>query len=39
MSSEEIFGQIQLNIIALTELTRLFLPPMLVDISTASART
>ena len=29
MSNEEIFGQIQLNIIALTELTRLFLPPML----------
>jgi short-subunit dehydrogenase len=29
MSDEEIFGQIQLNIIALTELTRLFLPPML----------
>jgi len=30
MSNEEIFGQIQLNIVALTELTRLFLPPMLV---------
>lgn len=29
MSNDEIFGQIQLNIIALTELTRLFLPPML----------
>jgi hypothetical protein len=29
MSNEEILGQIQLNIIALTELTRLFLPPML----------
>jgi len=29
MSNEEIFGQIQLNITALTELTRLFLPPML----------
>jgi short-subunit dehydrogenase len=29
MSKEEISGQIQLNIIALTELTRLFLPPML----------
>ena len=29
MSNEEIFGQIQLNISALTELTRLFLPPML----------
>jgi short-subunit dehydrogenase len=29
MSNEEIFGQIQLNIIALTELTRLFLSPML----------
>ena len=29
MSNEEISGQIQLNIIALTELTRLFLPPML----------
>lgn len=29
MSNEEIFGQIQLNIIALTELARLFLPPML----------
>jgi uncharacterized protein len=28
MSNGEIFGQIQLNIIALTELTRLFLPPM-----------
>jgi len=29
MSQEEIFGQIQLNIIVLTELTRLFLPPMM----------
>jgi short-subunit dehydrogenase len=29
MSNEEIFGQIQLNVTALTELTRLFLPPML----------
>ena len=29
MPNEEIFGQIQLNITALTELTRLFLPPML----------
>ena len=29
MSNEEIFGQIQLNITALTELTRLFLPTML----------
>ena len=29
MSNDEIFGQIQLNIIALTELTRLFLPIML----------
>ena len=29
MSSDEIFGQIQLNITALTELTRLFLPAML----------
>ena len=29
MSNEEISGQIRLNIIALTELTRLFLPPML----------
>lgn len=29
MSSEEILGQIHLNIIGLTELTRLFLPPML----------
>jgi len=29
MSNEEILGQIQLNVIALTELTRLFLPPML----------
>jgi short-subunit dehydrogenase len=29
MSNEEIFGQIQLNITALTELTRLFLPAML----------
>jgi len=29
MANEEIFGQIQLNITALTELTRLFLPPML----------
>ena len=29
MSNEEIFGQIQLNITALTEITRLFLPPML----------
>jgi len=29
MSNEEIFGQIQLNITAMTELTRLFLPPML----------
>jgi uncharacterized protein len=29
MSTDEIFGQIQLNIVALTELTRLFLPPML----------
>jgi len=29
MSNEEIFGQIQLNIVALTELTRLFLPAML----------
>jgi hypothetical protein len=29
MSNEEIFGQIQLNIISLTELTRLFLPAML----------
>jgi short-subunit dehydrogenase len=29
MSNEEIFGQIQLNIIALTELTHLFLPAML----------
>jgi uncharacterized protein len=29
MSEEEIFGQIQLNIIALTELTRLFLPRMI----------
>jgi short-subunit dehydrogenase len=29
MSNDEIFGQIQLNIIALTELTRLFLPAML----------
>jgi short-subunit dehydrogenase len=29
MSNEEIFGQIQLNVSALTELTRLFLPPML----------
>jgi short-subunit dehydrogenase len=29
MSNEEIFGQIQLNILALTELARLFLPPML----------
>lgn len=29
MSNEEIFGQIQLNIIVLTELTRLFLPAML----------
>ncbi len=30
MSNQEIFGQIQLNIVALTELVRLFLPPMLV---------
>jgi uncharacterized protein len=29
MSNEEIFGQIQLNITTLTELTRLFLPAML----------
>ena len=29
MSEEEILGQISLNITALTELTRLFLPPML----------
>lgn len=29
MSNDEIFGQIQLNIIALTALTRLFLPAML----------
>ena len=29
MSNEEILGQIQLNIIALTELTRLFLPAMI----------
>jgi short-subunit dehydrogenase len=29
MSNDEIFGQIQLNIIALTELTRLLLPPMI----------
>ena len=29
MPEEEILGQIQLNITALTELTRLFLPPML----------
>ena len=29
MSNEEILGQIQLNIIALTELTRLFLPAMM----------
>src|SRR5499427_10522361 len=29
MSNEEIFGQIQLNITSLTELTRLFLPSML----------
>ena len=29
MANEEIFGQIQLNITALTELTRLFLPAML----------
>jgi hypothetical protein len=29
MSEEQIFGQIQLNIVALTELTRLFLPAML----------
>jgi short-subunit dehydrogenase len=29
MSEEEILGQIQLNITALTHLTRLFLPPML----------
>jgi len=29
MSNDAIFGQIQLNIIALTELTRLFLPSML----------
>jgi short-subunit dehydrogenase len=29
MSKEEILGQIQLNIIALTELTRLFLPTMM----------
>jgi short-subunit dehydrogenase len=29
MSNDEIFGQIQLNITALTELTRLFLPAML----------
>lgn len=29
MSNEDIFGQIQLNIVALTELTRLFLPAML----------
>jgi uncharacterized protein len=29
MSTDEIFGQIQLNIVALTELTRLLLPPML----------
>ena len=29
MSNEEIFGQIQLNIVSLTELTRLFLPGML----------
>jgi hypothetical protein len=29
MSNEEIFGQIQLNITALTVLTHLFLPPML----------
>ena len=29
MSNDEIFGQIQLNIISLTELTRLFLPAML----------
>ena len=29
MPDEEIFGQIQLNIIALTELTHLFLPPMI----------
>jgi uncharacterized protein len=29
MSEEQILGQIQLNIVALTELTRLFLPPML----------
>jgi len=30
MTEEEILGQIQLNITALTHLTRLFLPPMLV---------
>lgn len=30
MANEEILGQIQVNIIALTELTHLFLPPMLV---------
>lgn len=29
MAEEEIFGQINLNITALTELTRLFLPPMI----------
>lgn len=29
MPEEEIFGQIQLNIVALTELTRLFLPQMI----------
>ena len=29
MREEEILGQIQLNVIALTELTRLFLPPMI----------
>jgi uncharacterized protein len=29
MSNEEILGQIQLNVIALTELTRLFLPAMM----------
>jgi short-subunit dehydrogenase len=29
MSNDEIFGQIQLNVTALTELTRLFLPAML----------
>src|SRR5215472_5752198 len=29
MSNDDIFGQIQLNVIAVTELTRLFLPEML----------